>query len=179
LFSVFCTLLILAPTGYMLEVYDRVINSRSSEYLAHADSAGAVVLRVMELLEWARGGVMHQAGLALDRKLRERVFNAIFEANLRRIPGGTSQALNDLRTIRDFLTTPALMALMDAPVSLLFLILIYMINPLLGWISVLAALLQVLLTYFTEKNTQPPLVAAQRKPSPPRTTPTARCATRR
>ena len=163
LFSVFCTLLILAPTGYMLEVYDRVINSRSMNTLLMLTLLVLWFYIVMELLEWARSGVMHQAGLALDRKLRERVFNAIFEANLRRIPGGTSQALNDLRTIRDFLATPALMALMDAPVSLLFLILIYLINPLLGWISVVAAVLQIFLTYLTEKNTQPPLVAAQRE----------------
>jgi ATP-binding cassette subfamily C exporter for protease/lipase len=161
-FSVFCTLLILAPTGYMLEVYDRVINSRNSSTLLMLTLLVLWFYVVMELLEWARGGVMHQAGQALDRKLRERVFSAIFEANLRRIPGGTSQALNDLRSIREFLTTPALTALMDAPVSLLFLILIYMISPLLGWISVLAALLQVFLTYLTEKNTQPPLVAAQK-----------------
>ncbi|SBT08356.1 Alkaline protease secretion ATP-binding protein AprD [Candidatus Accumulibacter aalborgensis] len=163
LFSVFCTLLILAPTGYMLEVYDRVINSRSSYTLLMLTLLVLWFYIIMELLEWARAGVMHQAGLALDRKLRERVFNAIFEANLRRIPGGTSQGLNDLRTIRDFLATPALMALMDAPVSLLFLILIYLINPLLGWISVLAAVIQIFLTYLTEKNTQPPLVAAQRE----------------
>ena len=162
-FSVFCTLLVLAPTGYMLEVYDRVINSRSSHTLLMLTLLVLWFYVVMEFLEWARGGVMQQAGLALDRKLRERVFNAIFEANLRRIPGGTSQALNDLRSVRDFLATPALMALMDAPVSLLFLILIYLINPLLGWISVLAAILQVFLTYLTEKNTQPPLVAAQRE----------------
>jgi ATP-binding cassette subfamily C exporter for protease/lipase len=163
LFSIFCTLLILAPTGYMLEVYDRVINSRSLSTLLLLTLLVLWFYAVMELLEWARGGVMHQAGLALDRKLRDRVFNAIFEANLRRIPGGTSQALNDLRTVRDFLTTPALMALMDAPVSLLFLILIYLINPLLGWIAVLAAILQVFLTYLTEKRTQPPLVAAQKE----------------
>lgn len=163
LFSVFCTLLILAPTGYMLEVYDRVINSRSMNTLLMLTLLVLWFYIVMELLEWARSGVMHQAGLALDRKLRERVFNAIFEANLRRIPGGTSQALNDLRTIRDFLATPALMALMDAPVSLLFLILIFLVNPLLGWISVIAAVLQIFLTYLTEKNTQPPLVAAQRE----------------
>ncbi|MCM8622033.1 MULTISPECIES: type I secretion system permease/ATPase [Candidatus Accumulibacter] len=161
-FSVFCTLLVLAPTGYMLEVYDRVINSRNSSTLLMLTLIVLWFYVIMELLEWARGGVMHQAGQALDRKLRERVFSAIFEANLRRIPGGTSQALNDLRSIREFLTTPALTALMDAPVSLLFLILIYMINSLLGSIAVLAALLQVLLTYLTEKNTQPPLVAAQK-----------------
>ncbi len=161
-FSVVCTLLVLAPTGYMLEVYDRVIQSRSSHTLLMLTLLVLWFYVVMEWLEWARGGVLYQAGLSLDRNLRERVFNAIFEANLRRIPGGTSQALSDLRTVRDFLVAPALTALMDAPVSLLFLILIYFVSPLLCWITVVAALVQVLLTYLTERNTQPPLVAAQR-----------------
>ena len=76
LFSIFCTLLILAPTGYMLEVYDRVINSRSLSTLLLLTLLVLWFYAVMELLEWARGGVMHQAGLALDRKLRDRVFNA-------------------------------------------------------------------------------------------------------
>lgn len=162
LFSVVCTLLVLAPTGYMLEVYDRVIQSRSSHTLLMLTLLVLWFYVVMEWLEWARGGVLYQAGLSLDRNLRERVFNAIFDANLRRIPGGTNQALNDLRTVRDFLVAPALTALMDAPVSLLFLILIYFVNPLLCWITVAAALLQIFLTYLTERNTQPPLVAAQR-----------------
>ncbi|WP_313950544.1 type I secretion system permease/ATPase [Accumulibacter sp.] len=162
LFSVVCTLLILAPTGYMLEVYDRVIQSRSAYTLLMLTLLVLWFYVVMEWLEWARGGVLYQAGLSLDRKLRERIFNVIFEANLSRFPGGSSQPLSDLRTLREFLATPALTALMDAPVSLLFLILIYFLNPLLGWIAVAAALLQILLTYLTERNTQPPLVAAQR-----------------
>ncbi len=163
LFSIFCNLLVLAPTAYMLEVYDRVVNSRSMTTLVMLTILVLGLYVLMEVLDWSRNTVMHHASISLDKKLRERIFNVIFEANLRRIPGGTSQALTDLRTVREFLATPAFMALMDAPISLLFLILIYMVSPLLGWISIIAAIVQVLLTYLTEKNTQPPLVAANRE----------------
>lgn len=162
-FSLFCNLLILAPTGYMLEVYDRVVNSRNTTTLFMLTLLVLGLYVIMEILEWARNTTMMEAGLVLDRTLRERLFNAIFEANLRHIPGGTSQVMNDLRTVREFLASPALMALTDAPVSFLLLILVYMVNPLLGWISIIAALLQLFLTWLTEKNTQPPLVAANRE----------------
>lgn len=75
--SFFASLLTLAPAGYMLEVYDRVVNSRSHTTLVMLTLLvlGAYVL--LEVLEWARSGVLQEAGLVLDRLLRGRVFGAI------------------------------------------------------------------------------------------------------
>lgn len=159
-FSLCSCLLVLAPSGYMLEVYDRVINSRNHLTLAMLTVLvlGAYVL--MEVLEWARSEVMHEAGLKLDRTLRERIFTAIFEANLQRIPGGSLQPLNDLRTVRDFLSAPPLLALMEAPVSLVFLALVFAVSPVLGWACLIGALAQIFIGWLNEQNTQPPLVAA-------------------
>ena len=161
-FSVLSSMLILAPSGYMLEVYDRVINSRSHTTLAMLTILvlGAFVL--MEILDWARSEIMHEAGLKLDTQMRSRIFEAIFRANLQRVPGGTVQPLNDLRTIREFLYSPPALALMEAPVSLVLLVLVFMISPVLGWAAVIGSLLQVLIGWLNEKNTQPPLVAANR-----------------
>ena len=119
-FSLFSCLLILAPSGYMLEVYDRVVNSRSHLTLVMLTLLvlGAYVL--MEVLEWARSEIMHAAGLRLDELMRNRIFTAIFEANLQRIPGGGLQPLNDFKTVREFLGSPPVLALMEAPVSLVF-----------------------------------------------------------
>lgn len=161
-FSLFSCLLILAPSGYMLEVYDRVVNSRSHLTLAMLTLAvlGAYVL--MEVLEWARAQIMHAAGAQLDAQLRGRIFSAIFQANLKKIPGGSLQPLNDLRTLRDFLGSPPLLALMEAPVSLVFLALVFAVSPVLGWSAIVGALLQVFIGWLNERNTQPPLVAANR-----------------
>ncbi|MBH2042948.1 MAG: type I secretion system permease/ATPase [Comamonadaceae bacterium] len=161
-FSVFSCLLILAPSGYMLEVYDRVVNSRNHLTLAMLTLLVLGAYMLMEVLEWARSEIMHAAGLKLDKQMRNRVFTAIFEANLKRIPGGSLQPLNDLRTLRDFLGSPPLLALMEAPVSLVFLALVFAISPMLGWAAVVGSVLQVFVGWLNERNTQPPLVAANR-----------------
>jgi len=161
-FSLFSCVLILAPSGYMLEVYDRVVNSRSHLTLAMLTLVVIGAYIVMEVLEWARAQIMHEAGLKLDTQMRDRLFTAIFEANLKRIPGGSLQPLNDFRTLRDFLGSPPLLAMMEAPVSLVFLGLIFAVSPVLGWSAVVGSLLQVFIGWLNEKNTQPPLVAANR-----------------
>ena len=90
-FSLVCSLLVLAPSGYMLEVYDRVVNSRSYTTLVMLTLLVLGVYVVMEVLEWARSEVMRGAAEALDGRLHMRVFRAMFEANVRRVPGGHVQ----------------------------------------------------------------------------------------
>ena len=160
--SVVASLLVLMPSAYMLEVYDRVVNSRSHMTLAMLTLLVLAVFVVMEVLDWARGQLMHQASLALDQSLSGRVFNAIFEANRKRLPGGSPQPMNDFRTVREFLNSPVLIACMEAPVSLVFLIFIFAMSPLLGWSSVAAAVVQTFIAWLNQRSTQPPLLAANR-----------------
>jgi len=162
LFSVFASLLILAPSVYMLEVYDRVVNTRSHMTLTMLTVVVLFAFVVMEVLEWVRSEVMHEASMAFDRRMSGRIFSAIFEANLKRLPGGSAQPMNDLRSVRDFLTTPVVLALMEAPVALTFLIVIFAISPVLGWSSVVAAILVTFVGWLNERSTQPPLLAANR-----------------
>ena len=162
LFSVFASLLILAPSVYMLEVYDRVVNTRSHMTLAMLTVVVLFAFVVMEVLEWVRSVVMHEASLVFDRRMSGRIFTAIFEANLKRMPGGSAQPMNDFRSVRDFLSAPVVLALMEAPVALTFLILIFAISPVLGWSSVVAAMLVTFVGWLNERSTQPPLLAANR-----------------
>lgn len=161
-FSFFINFLALAPTVYMLEVYGRVVNSRNGMTLAMLTLLvlGAYVL--MEICEWVRRQIGHEAALRFDATVGERIFDSVFEANLKRIPGATSQAMNDLRTLREAISGTAIMALIDAPLSLIFLVALYLIDPIMGHVAVLGALLQTLLAWLTERNTQPPLAAANR-----------------
>ena len=160
--SLIASLLVLAPSAYMLEVYDRVVNSRSHMTLWMLTLLVVGAFVVMEVLDWARGQLMHDASVVLDQRLSSRVFNAIFEANLKRLPGGTAQPMNDLRTLRDFLNTPVLIACMEAPVSLVFLVLIFAMSPVLGWTAVAAAIVQTFIAWLNQRSTQPPLLAANR-----------------
>ncbi len=160
--SLVASLLVLMPSAYMLEVYDRVVNSRSHMTLAMLTLLVLVMFVVMEVLDWARGQLMHQASLALDQSLSKRIFNAIFEANRKRVAGGTAQPMNDFRTVREFLNNPVLIACMEAPVSLVFLVLIFAMSPMLGWSAVVAAILQTFIAWLNQRSTQPPLLAANR-----------------
>jgi ATP-binding cassette subfamily C exporter for protease/lipase len=161
-FSVLSCLLILAPSGYMLEVYGRVVDSRSHLTLAMLTLLVLGAYMLMEVLEWARAQIMHEAGQKLDQQMRGRFFTALFEAKLKKLPGGSLQPLNDFKTVRDFLGSPPLLALMETPVSLVFLALMFAISPLLGWSAVVGSVLQVFIGWLNEQNTQPPLVAANR-----------------
>ena len=161
-FALTAGLLMLMPSWYMLEVYGRVVSSRSHTTLLMLTLLVLGAYAVMEVLHWAHAGVLQQAALALDRKLSGRIFGATFEANLRRIAGGTTQPLNDLRVLREFLPGPLLAALMEGPVALVFLALIFAISPVLGWAAVIGALLQALVAWLNERRTRPPLSAANR-----------------
>lgn len=159
-FSVFSSLLILAPSGYMLEVYDRVVNTRNHTTLVMLTLIILGAYVVMEILEWARSEVMRSASVELDRSMSGRIFGAIFEANLKRIPGGSTQPLNDFRTVRDFLYSPALLAVMEAPIALVMMVLLFMISPVLGWASMVFGVIQVIVAWFNERSTKPPLMQA-------------------
>ena len=161
-FTLIASLLVLMPSWYMLEVYDRVVNSRSHMTLLMLTVLVLAAFVVMEILEWAHAEVMHQAGLAFDARLSDRVFRASFEANLKRLPGGSTQPLTDLRTIRDFLGSPVLKSIMEMPAAFVFLVLIFFMSPLLGWSAVVGAVLQTLVAWLNERSTQPPLSAASR-----------------
>jgi ATP-binding cassette subfamily C exporter for protease/lipase len=161
-FSLITSLLVLAPTLFMLEVYDRVVNSRSTTTLIMLIICVIGIYVVMEALEVVRSKLMRQAGERVDAALRSRLFDMAFEANLRNIPGGTTQPFNDLRTVRDFIASPAITAMMDAPASLIFLILVFIISPWLGMLGLFGAVVQVMIGVRTEKKTLPVLTEANK-----------------
>jgi ATP-binding cassette, subfamily C, bacterial exporter for protease/lipase len=161
-FSLFSSLLVLAPSAYMLEVYDRVVNSRNHLTLAMLTLLVLGAYALMEVLEWSRSETMHEAGLELDQRMSSRVFNMLFEANLLRVPGGTVQTMNDFRTVREFLHSPVLLAVMEFPVSLICLVLLFAISPVLGWSALVGALAQGLVSWLNERSTRPPLSDANR-----------------
>ena len=161
-FALTAGLLVLAPTFYMFEVYGRVVDSRSHLTLAMLTLLVLLVFVVMEVLDWARAETLREAGELLDRRIAPRVFQAIYESNLRRIGPPSIQPMNDLRTLRDFLPHPVLGAAMESPVALVFALILFAISPALGWSALLGAVVQVALAWFNERSTSPPLLAANR-----------------
>ncbi len=159
-FSLIINLMMLAPTIYMMEVYDRVVNSRNSTTLMMLLLLVLFVYVIMELLDVVRNKMMSETGLNFDKRIRTRAFNSMYEARRKMMPGGTPQVMNDLRLIKDFIASPVLQAFMEAPVSLLFLLIVFLINPSMGLFALVGAVLQLSLAVMTEKKTGKPLMEA-------------------
>ena len=161
-FSIIAGLLVLMPSWYMLEVYDRVVNSRNHLTLLMLTLLVLGAYALMETLDWAHHEEMTNAGVELDGLMGDRVFMASFEANLKRLPGGSTQSLSDLRVIRDFLPSNVLKSIVEVPVAFVFLIVIFFISPYLGAAALVGAILQTSVAWMNERSTQPPLSLANR-----------------
>lgn len=161
-FAVIAGLLVVTPSWYMLEVYDRVVGSRSQLTLGMLTLLVLCIFVVMEVLDWTAGTVLHEAGLRFERQLARRVFDACFVASVRRMGAGGVQPLQDLRVLRDFFPSPAVRAAFEAPVSVAFLAVIFAMHPALGWATLVGALLQGVVGWTNERGTHAPLVGAHR-----------------
>jgi ATP-binding cassette subfamily C exporter for protease/lipase len=162
LYSLVIGVLSLASTFFMLEVYDRVVNSRNSFtlFMLLVAVVGAYVM--LELLELVRHGILEGVSQKLDQAFSKQLFNTAFEARLKGMPGGTTQALSDLKTIRDFLPSGAVMAMLDAPMSLVCLLIVFAVSPWLGVLALIGAVVQVWIAVRTESRTMPVLTEANR-----------------
>lgn len=159
-FSFFINALMLVPSLYMMQVYDRVLNSRNEMTLLMITLITVGLYGLLGGLEWVRSQLLVRASLQLDSRLNDRVFGATFEATLRGAGGNPAQALSDLNNLRQFLTGNGLFAFFDAPWAPIFLIVISMLHPWLGVFSLVGGILLVGLTWLTEKATQKPLADA-------------------
>jgi ATP-binding cassette subfamily C exporter for protease/lipase len=161
-YSLVIGVLSLSSTLFMLEVYDRVVNSRSMMTLSMLTLAVVGSYIMLELLELVRHGVLSSIAARVDQKLRERLFDITFEAKLRQQGGGSVQVFNDFKTLRDFMASPAVTAMMDAPMALVFLLIVFILSPWLGVMALIGALVQVWVAINTERSTMPVLTKANR-----------------
>lgn len=153
-FTFIISLLMLAPSIYMLEVYDRVVNSRNWVTLLMLTLVVILAYGVMESLDWARSRMLWDAGVDFERRLGGTAFKTVFESCVRRLPAVSIQPLQDVRILRDFHSSGSLTGMMDAPAALVFLVALFFIHPLLGVMSIVSALIQALIGYMTEKGTR-------------------------
>lgn len=140
LFSVAVNLLLLTGPLYMLQVYDRVLGSRSEPTLFALTALIVFLFLVMGILDHARGRVMARVGAAFQARLDRRTF----EAALKRAqvaPGdpAAAAAQRDLEAIQRLFASPVLLAVFDVPFVPLFLGAIFIFHPMMGWLSVAGA----------------------------------------
>ena len=159
-FSFVINMTLLVPALYMLQIYDRVLNSRNESTLLMLTLLVVGLYAVMAGLEWVRSRLLVRAGSMLDAQMNARVYTAAFEANLRRAGANAGQAMFDLTNVRQFVTGNGLFAFFDAPWFPIYLAIIFLIHPWLGLLSVAGAVLLVALTLANEWATRGPLSQA-------------------
>lgn len=159
-FSGVINVMMLTPAIYMLQVYDRALVSRNVTTLTMLTLLVIGLFMLMSALEMVRTRVLIRVGNFLDMDLNRRIFSAAFERNLSRAGGNPAQALQDLAQVRQFLTGNGLFAFFDAPWTPIYLLVCYLIHPLLGLVTLIGSLILVGLAYITEKATQKPLAEA-------------------
>jgi ATP-binding cassette subfamily C exporter for protease/lipase len=150
------------PSAYMMEVYDRVVNSQSLKTLAMLSVLAVACYALMEVLEKIRSRVLWSLGLRLQEVLQERVYDAMTRALLVRAPGGLT-AMQDIRSLREALHNPALTAVMDAPMSLLCLFFLALINPWLAVAALLGGVLQTIVAWAVQHWVRPLMQEAQQQ----------------
>lgn len=159
-FSGVINVMMLTPAVYMLQVYDRALVSRNVTTLAMLTVLVVGLFLLMSTLEMLRTRVLIRVGNCLDMALNRRTFSAAFERNLSRAGGSPGQALQDLAQLRQFLTGNGLFAFFDAPWTPIYLLVAYLIHPLLGLVTLIGSMILVGLAWLTEKATHQPLAEA-------------------
>ena len=134
-------LLLLAPSIYLLQIYDRVLSSRSGDTLLMLTLIVAFTVVVGGVLDALRRAAMGRIGAWLEDRLRPAVLSACFEHAYRSDPARASEAYRDLTTLRQFAQSGASSTLFDALWTPLFLGVLFLVHPLLGLIGALSALL--------------------------------------
>ncbi len=159
-FSAIINMLMLAPSLYMLQVYDRVLQSQNEITLLMLTLLMLGAYAFMSSLEYIRSFVLIRLGAKLDMQMNKRIYTAAFEQNLKRGGGNAGQALMDLTQIRQFLTGSGLFAFFDAPWFPVYLIVIFMFDTKLGLFALAAVIVMVILAYVNEVVSKKPLAEA-------------------
>ena len=153
-FSVAINLLMLTPIVYMLTVYDRVVSSGSLSTLSMLTILMVFLLMASGGFEWVRATTLISASNRLELLLRKRVSDATFRHTL--LTGGasaSSQPLNDLTALRQFLTGNGVFAFFDAPWFPIYVGVMFLFHPWFGFAGILAGISMVVLALANESST--------------------------
>lgn len=160
-FSAFVNLLGLTGSLFMLQVYDRVLPSRSEPTLVMLMLLIVVLFVAMGLLDLLRGQIGARVGASLQAGLDERVFRAALSSTPSAAPSSAT-ALFDLEAVRKFLASPLAFAIFDLPFTPLFLGLIFVFHPLLGWLAVTGGLILIAVMLLNQHASRKPSEVAGR-----------------
>lgn len=160
-FSFVLNLLLLVPALFMLQVFDRVLTSRSIETLVMLLVLAVGALLVMAYLDVIRSRLLTAAGVALEKLLGPRVLSEMIRRSATPGSGEALHGLRDVNALRVFLTGAGILALFDSPWVPIYVLVIFLFHPLLGAVALAGALIMLALAILNEKLSRQPLEAMQ------------------
>lgn len=153
-FSLVINILQLVPTIYMLQLYDRVVPTGNHTTLLMLTLIMMVLFITMGTLEWVRSQILVRVSTRLETLLNERLFKVAYKQAL--YSGGqraSSQPLDDLTALRQFMTGNGLFAFFDAPWLPIYIALMFVFHWMYGWMAVFTAILLIIVAIVQEKAT--------------------------
>lgn len=149
-FSVFANLLLLTGPIFMLQVYDRVLSSRSDKTLLALFLLVVLVYAIMGLLDYARRELLNRLGAALQEQLDGKVFSLEMRRSTQSAGQSKEGGTRDVETVRRFTSSATFVAILDLPWTPFFVAAIFMFHPLLGWLSLVGGSVLFLLALGTQ-----------------------------
>ena len=150
-FSALINLLLLAPTIYMMQVYDRVVPTEGRLTLLYLTLVVAFALGTQTALESVRSRLLALAGLRLDRLLAGGILQKLMSAMA---PGSSAQGMREFDIVRQALSGPVAVAAFDIPWTPIYVLVAFLIHPALGVMTVAGGALLVTLAVLNERATR-------------------------
>lgn len=151
LISTITNLIFILPALYMFQIYDTVLTSRSVETLIGLTLIVVVFFILNAILSWVRSRILIEISKTIDDTLIPRLFPSLIESVIKTGSTASAQAYSDLANIRQFLTGAPILAIFDAPFGLVFLLIIFLIHPLLGIFALITGLIALALALYSER----------------------------
>jgi len=159
-FSFFANLLYLAMPLYTYQVYGRIMQSQSEASLWMLTIITIFVFAVSSVIDDYRARILINYGVLLDQRVSGRLFSGLFDSAVRGETSGRSQVLRDLDAFRQTLTGVAAAAFFDVPWIPVFILVLFLISPLVGLVTVGGAVALVWLALAQERSIRPPMLEA-------------------
>jgi ATP-binding cassette subfamily C protein EexD len=159
-FSLFVNLILLVPPLYMLQVYDRVLASRSHETLFLLTMVLVWMFVTLGLLEYVRSRMLVRIGSRLDHQLHGRIYRAVMQVALRNPGEASDRPLSDLSRMRQFVSGNATFAFFDSPWIPVYIGVLFLFDPWFGWFALFAAAVLTVLALVNEFSTRNPQYCA-------------------
>lgn len=149
-FSLLINILYLAPTLYMLQVYDRVVPTAGTTTLLFVTLALALALITLSLLDMIRNRLLVRASQRVDALVAPRILKQMMAAD----SGVAGQAMRDFDNVRTAMSTPAIAAMFDLPWTPVFLLVAFMLHFWIGILAIVASIFLVTLAFLNQRATQ-------------------------